>query len=170
MTEFAAAVDAFLDALFALDPILATGVGHHVRDGEWPDLSAAGRDRRLAFVDEWSSTFAGLDDATLTRDEQVDRDLLLAELESQRFGDTELREECWSPLWWVYLLGEGFFGLLSRDFAPLPERLGAIASRAEGLPTVLGAARDVLVGIEGRPIDRLHADKALEQWPGLISI
>jgi uncharacterized protein (DUF885 family) len=170
LTQFATAVDGFLDALFALDPILATGVGHHAHDGEWPDLSPGGRDRRLAFVDEWSSTFGGLNDASLTIDEQVDRDLLLAELESQRFGDTELREECWSPLWWVYLVGEGFFALLSRDFAPLPDRLATIASRAERLPAVLDAARDVLVGIEERPIDRFHAEKALEQWPGLISI
>jgi uncharacterized protein (DUF885 family) len=170
VTAFTARVDAFLDALFALDPIYATAIGNHDHDGEWPDLSAAGRQRRLAFVDDWSNAFATMDDADLTPDDRIDRDLLLGELDGQRFADTELREECWSPLWWVYLVGEGFFALLSREFAPLAVRLSSLAARAEGLPAVLDTAREILVGIDGRPIDRLHTEKALEQWPGLISI
>ncbi len=170
MTAFTARVDEFLDALFALDPIFATAIGNHDHDGEWPDLSAAGYDRRLAFVDEWSRAFGAMDDADLTADDRIDRELLLGELDAQRFADTELREETWSPLWWVYLIGEGLFALLSREFAPLASRLASLAARAEGVPAVLDAARDVLVGVDGRPIDRLHTEKALEQWPGLISI
>ncbi|HEY7131569.1 MAG TPA: DUF885 family protein, partial [Candidatus Limnocylindrales bacterium] len=170
MSEFTALVDDFLDASFALDPLFATTIGNHDHDGEWPDLSAAGRDERLRFVDEWSGRLRAVDEGALTVDERVDRDLLHAELEAQRFGDTRLREETWSPIWWVYVIGEGFFGLLSREFAPLADRLGSIASRAERLPAVLEAAREALVGADHRPVDRLHAEKALEQWPGLISI
>lgn len=169
-SPFAGRVDAFLEELFALDPVVATAAGNHDHDGEWPDLSNAGRDRRLAFVDAWSGTFRAFADGELGRDDRIDRDLLLGELAAQRFGDTELQEERWSPLWWVYLIGEGLFGLLSREFAALPVRLAAIASRAEQLPRVLDAAREVLHGTSARPIDRLHAEKALEQWPGLISI
>ena len=170
MTAFTARVDEFLDALFALDPIFATAIGNHDHDGEWPDLSAAGRERRLAFVDSWSRAFDAMDEADLTADDRIDRDLLIGELDAQRFADTELREETWSPLWWVYLVGEGLFGLLSREFAPPAIRLASLAARAEGLPAVLDAAREVLVGVDGRPIDQLHTKKALEQWPGLISI
>ena len=100
----------------------------------------------------------------------MDRDLLLGELEVQRFGDEVLREEAWSPLWWVYVVGGGLFDLLAREFAPLAVRLGSLADRADGLPAVLAAAREVLVGLPDRPVDRLHAEKAIEQWPGLISI
>ena len=35
---------------------------------------------------------------------------------------------------------------------------------------MLDAARETLVGVEGRPVDRFHAETALAQWPGLISI
>src|SRR3954447_10782222 len=163
MTEFGARVDAFLDAAFALDPVFATGVGNHERDGEWPDLSPAGRSARLAFVEEWSAAFGRFDDDALTVDERVDREVLLGELESQAFADRRLREDAWSPMWWVYQIGQGLFGLVAREFAPLEQRLTALASRAEGLPGVLDAARDVLVGAEDRPVDRLHAEKALEQ-------
>jgi uncharacterized protein (DUF885 family) len=170
VTAFSDRVDAFLEATFALDPVFATGVGHHVHDAEWPDLSAAGHARRMGFTEEWSATLAGFADDQLTPTERADRDILLAELASQAFGDRDLREDAWSPIWWVYMIGEGFFALLAREFAPLADRLTSIAGRAEGLPAVVDAAREVLVGVPGRPIDRLHSEKALEQWPGLISI
>ena len=170
MTDFNSRVEAFLDATFALDPIFATSVGNHAHDAEWPDLSAAGRARRRAFTAEWSATFGAFDDAALTPDERIDREILLGELAAQAFGDTELREDAWSAMWWVYVIGEGLFGLLAREFAPLADRLASIAARAEGVPALVAAAREVLVGVPGRAVDRLHAEKALEQWPGLISI
>jgi len=170
VTDFSERVDSFLAATFALDPVFATTVGNHDHDGDWPDLSSAGRERRRAFTATWAATFAAFPDDALTLDERVDRDILRGEMSAQAFGDDRLREESWSALWWVYEIGQGLFGLLARDFAPLDQRLVALASRTEQLPTVLAAARENLVGIDGRPIDRLHAEKALQQWPGLIAI
>jgi uncharacterized protein (DUF885 family) len=170
VTEFAARVDAFLDEYFALDPVVATAIGAHEQDGRWPDLSAAGRAARLAFVDRWTAELGGFADADVSADERVDRDLLLDELASLRFADTELREDAWSPMAWVYLIGEGLFRLVAREFAPLAERLSSLATRAEGLPVLLSAARETLVGVEGRPVDRLHTQTALEQWSGLAEI
>ena len=66
-----------------------------------------------------------------------------------------MREEAWNPLGWVYLLGGGLFGLLSRDFAPL-------ATDWRAWPDVSRAcrrcwtARAALVGVRrwppGRPV------------------
>ncbi len=170
MSDFSAVVGAFFRAFFALDPIQATTAGEHAHDGHWPDVSAAGRAARLAFIDRWTSEFAAFDDDVLTLDERVDRDLLLAELSSRRFAETVLCEDAWSPMAWVYLIGGGLFGLVSREFAPPAVRLASLASRAEGLPAVLAGAAETLVGLAGRPVDRLHTEKALEQWPGLIGI
>jgi len=170
VASFSDSVDAFLDASFELDPLFATATGNHDHDGRWPDLSPTGRDRRLAFVREWSARFAAFTDDELTVEERVDRDLLIGELEVQRFGDEVLREDAWSPLLWVYVVGGGLFDLLAREFAPLATRLGSLADRAAGLPVLLDAGRERLVGLPDRPVDRFHTEKAIEQWPGLISI
>jgi uncharacterized protein (DUF885 family) len=170
VSEFTARVDAFVEGLFVLDPIFATHTGNHEFDDRWPDLSAAGRERRLRFAAEWTAAFSSFSDGDLTADERVDRDLLLGLLAASEFDDTVLREEAWSPLWWVYLIGEGLFGLLAREFAPFATRLASLAARAEKLPALLDAARETLVGVEGRPVDAFHAETALAQWPGLISI
>ena len=170
MTEFAARVDAFLAEWFALEPVFATSVGMHDHDARWPDLSSAGRAERAAFVQRWLAVFRGPDAAGLSIDDRVDRDLLVGVLEATAFDEDVLREDAWSAMAWVYLIGQGFFSLVAREFAPLADRLASMAGRAEELPSLLDAARERLVGIEDRPVDRLHAEAALAQWPGLIEI
>ena len=170
MTEFASQIDAFFDEYFRREPTDATSAGNHAWDGRWPDVSAAARPERLAFIERWTATFAGFADDDLDADGRVDRDVLIGALESYRFNELELREDAWSPMAWVYLIGTGLFGLIAREFAPLADRLASLAARTEGLPAVLDAAAAMLVGGAGRPVDRFHTEAALEQWPGLIGI
>ena len=170
VSDFSARIDAFLAEYFSLLPLMATSAGMHDHDGRWHDLTDAGRETRLSFYDRWTAELASTDDAALTTDEQIDRDLLLAELDAHRFAETVLREERWNPLDWVYLLGDGIFPLIARDFAPLAERLASVAGRLEGMPAVVAAARDALVGHDGRPVARFHTEKAISQFSGISEL
>jgi uncharacterized protein (DUF885 family) len=160
----------FFDEYVALHPVAATSFGDHRYDDRWPDVTEAGRQARLAFVDRWLAELRGLG-ADLTQDEAVDRDLLVMELEAERFAETELRDETWDALTWIYLLGEGIFTLIARDFAPLADRLASVAGRFEGLPAVIGGAKAALQGPgDGRPVGRFQTEKALEQLPGIVEL
>ena len=170
MPDFAALVAAALDEWFVLEPVHATAVGRHDLDDRWPDRSPAGRASLVSFLDRWLATFRGLSDADLDGDERIDRDLLIGVLEGARFEELDLRTDAWSPMSWVYLIGDGLFGLIAREFAPLATRLASLAGRAERLPDVLADARTSLVGHAGRPVDRFHTSSALEGWPGLVGI
>jgi uncharacterized protein (DUF885 family) len=167
---FAARTDAFLAEFFRLHPLHATAAGMHAHDAKWPDLTEAGRRERLAFADRWQAELRGFTDADLTRDERADRDLLLTELDALRFGETELRQEAWDPLEWVYLLGAGIFPLLAREFAPLADRLASAAGRLEGIPAAVEAAKTELVGLPARPVSRFHAETALKQLAGIAEL
>ncbi len=170
MSDFSSSVEAFLDEFFRLDPVSATAAGMHAHDGRWPDVTEAGRRERLAFIDRWEDEFRAPPDTGLTADERIDRDLLLLELDAMRFNETELREETWDPLAWVYLLGGGIFPLLAREFAPLAERLDSIAARLEGIPAVLSAARAQLGSHPTRPVSQLHTETALKQLAGIAEL
>ena len=170
MSEFSSRVDVFLVEFFRLYPVAATATGMHAVDGEWPDLGDAGRTARLAFADRWEPELSGFGDQALSPDERIDRDLLLSELASLRFDDIELRESAWDALGYVYLLGSGIFPLLARDFAPLAVRLASAASRLEGMPAVLAAARRELGSMAGRPTSRLHTEMAIKQLPGIAAL
>ena len=165
MSDLPSRVDAFLAEFFRLHPTFATAIGEHAHDDRWPDLTAAGREERLAFGELWLAEFGSLTD--LTTDEAIDRDLLVAELEAARFAETELREDTWNPLDWVYLMGDGLFTLNAREFAPLADRLASTAGRLETLPAVLDAARATLVGHAGRPVGRFQTETALRQLAGI---
>ncbi|MFL5679924.1 MAG: DUF885 domain-containing protein [Chloroflexota bacterium] len=170
MSAFSDRVDAFLAEFFRLNPLHATAAGLHDHDGRWPDLTAKGREERLAFVDRWSTELGAIDVSTLSSDERIDRDLLRLELDSQQFAETELREEAWNPLEWVYILGGGIFPLLAREFAPLDVRLTSIAERLEGVPALLDAARENLAEGTGRPVARFHTETALKQLSGIAEL
>jgi uncharacterized protein (DUF885 family) len=167
MPDVFARVDALIAEHFALHPLHATAAGIHDHDGRWPDMTEAGRAERVAFCDRWSAELGVLAREDLAPDERIDVDFLRSELAAHRFAEAELREESWSPLEWVYLLGDGIFGLIARDFAPLADRLASVAGRLEGMPALLEAGRAVLVGVGDRPVDRFHTEKALSQFDGI---
>jgi Uncharacterized protein conserved in bacteria len=165
MPDFPGRVEAFLAECFRLNPTFATAIGEHAHDHRWPDLTAAGQAERLAATERWRAEFRAVTD--LETDETIDRDLLIGELDAAHFAHTELCEEAWNPLEWVYLIGGGLFALNAREFAPLADRLASTASRLEGLPAVLDAGRDTLVGHAGRPVGRFQTETALNQLPGI---
>jgi uncharacterized protein (DUF885 family) len=165
MSDFSSRLDDLLTEFFRLNPTFATAIGEHAHDDRWPDLTDAGRAERMAFTDRWLATLGAMTD--LSPDEVIDRDLLVGELEAARFADTDLREDAWNPLDWVYLIGDGLFNLSAREFAPLADRLASTAGRLERLPAVLNAARATLVGHAGRPVGRFQTETALKQLPGI---
>jgi uncharacterized protein (DUF885 family) len=169
VSDFADRIDVFLAEYFALHPLSATSAGLHDHDGEWPDVTPEGGERRVALYDRWAAELAGFGDADLSADERIDRDLLIGEMAQHRFGEVVLREETWSPLEWVYMFGDGLFSLIAREFAPLADRLASTASRIEQLPRLLDSARSLL-GSGDRPVSRLHAEKAIEQWSGIAEL
>jgi uncharacterized protein (DUF885 family) len=172
MSEFAARLEAYLDEYFRMEPIVATAAGLHDHDGRWPEVTEASRATRLEFFDRWTRALTAFDEAVLSPDERIDRDLVLLELDAGRFFTDVLREETWSALEWVYLLGAGIFPLVAREFAPPDVRLASATARLEGLPAVLDAAREAL-GAETarpRPLDRFHAETALKQLAGIADL
>jgi uncharacterized protein (DUF885 family) len=168
--DFRALVDELLADYLRLHPAHATEIGEHAYDGVWPDLTDAGRAERAAWVARSIERLEALDASQLSRDERIDRRILLENLEAIRFGEEELREATWNPLSYVYLFGGGLFALLAREFAPLPERLASAASRMRGLPAAFDAARQTLSAGDARPVSRFHTEKAVERTGGIVDL
>ena len=170
MSSYRDLVPPFFADLFRAYPVLATALGNHDHDGEWPDLSPAGRVARVTLIDRWSEAFAALPEAELRPDESIDREIVLGELAALRFSESILCEEAWDPLSTIYLVGSGIHPLLTREFAPLGVRLASAAGRIEGIPGLLATAAARLTGLPGRPVSRLHLDVALRHLPGTAEL
>ncbi|HYN70581.1 MAG TPA: DUF885 family protein, partial [Candidatus Eisenbacteria bacterium] len=167
MGTFAELASEFIAESFELDPLEATNAGVHDHDARWPDWSAAGIERQLAFCERWHARLGAVPIASLSADEAIDRDRLLLQLDERRFEAEEMGQDAWDPLTWVYRLGDGLFPLIAREFAPPVERLASIAGRLEGIPDVIAAARERLGALDGVPVARLHTDIALRNFNGV---
>jgi uncharacterized protein (DUF885 family) len=157
----------YLDDVADRSPVAATALGDHRADDRLDDVDAAARARiRGTFLD-YRETLAGIDRGELSRANQVDAAILHNDIESALFELDTLEEWAWSPLYYVRLSGNAIYGLLSRDFAPLEERLDNAASRLSQLPRFFAQARGSLQ--PGR-VPKIHAETAVQQNRGLASI
>ncbi len=168
--DFSATVDTLLDQYFRAQPADATEFGEHAYDHHWPDLTDAGQAAWSDWLRGAEARVQAIEPGALTHDEAIDRRILLENLAAMRFATDELREVEWNAMVYVYLFGGALFTMLAREYAPITERLNALASRMRSLPVALDGAREALSKEGGRPVSRFHAEKAVERMAGVADL
>ncbi|HQQ59401.1 MAG TPA: DUF885 family protein, partial [Thermomonas sp.] len=175
----AAASDAPMDAKFAdlskrtlaewmaLSPVSATQIGDHRFDGQLDDLSAAGRLKRVATSKKLLAELEAIDASKLSREHQVDAAILRNQLQSDIWDIDVLQSWAWDPQVYGGLAGSAIYGLMSREFAPLPERIAAATERMEKLPALFAQARD---NLDLARVPLIHAQTVAKQNAGILSI
>jgi uncharacterized protein (DUF885 family) len=147
--------------LLSLDPETATFLGVHDHDHR---LSQGGRDQvdaEIAFHRSSQAEMERFDPSELSADRALDRDLVIHESRLAAFQLAERRSWAGATRAGEHI-GNALFPLYTRDFAPLAERMTAIAARLEDAPRYLAATRGQLE----RPV-RLWVEVDLEGTTGL---
>jgi uncharacterized protein (DUF885 family) len=165
--KFEALGQRFVDEFGRYSPVYATALGDHRFDGDLDDLSPAGRARSAAFANDLLRQLAAIDRKELSRANQVDAAMLENQLRYSVWSEEKFRDWSWDPLSYTQLSGQALYGLLARDYAPLPERLRSVTSRLEKLPMLLEQMRANLVPAR---VPSIHAETAVKQNPGLLSL
>jgi uncharacterized protein (DUF885 family) len=165
--RFEALGQRYVEQFGRYSPVSATQLGDHRTDGELDDLSAAGRGRTLEWVQGLLRELEAIDRAKLSRANQVDAAMLGNQLRYAVWSEEKYRDWSWDPLVYTQLTGQAIYGLLAREFAPLPDRLHSVTSRLEKLPTLFEQTRANLVPAR---VPAIHAETALKQNPGVLSL
>jgi uncharacterized protein (DUF885 family) len=153
----------YLDDLARRHPDVATDLGDHRYDASLGDLTQGALDDERRALAAFAERAAVLDVAALTPEQRVDAAMLAGRIELRSFELTELREHEWNPL--LANPGRAVYMLLARDFAPLPDRLAAVAGRLSQVPRMLAAARSHLGAMP-----RVHLETAVGQFDGTIKL
>jgi uncharacterized protein (DUF885 family) len=165
--RFEAVSQRYLAELGSYSPVSATSLGDHRFDGDLDDMSAEGRARNVAWVRGLLAELQAIDRSALARANQVDAAMLENQLRYAAWSSQAYRDWSWDPLFYTQLTGQAVYGLLAREFAPLPDRLRSVTARLERLPTLLEQARANLVP---ERVPAINAETAVKQNPGVISL
>ncbi|MCD7099674.1 DUF885 domain-containing protein [Stenotrophomonas sp. MMGLT7] len=156
-----------LEAWLQLSPIGATQIGDHRYDSEIDDLSAAGRQKGLELGKQLLAELDAIDVAGLSRENQVDAAILRNQLQSDIWNSEVLQGWAWDPQVYNGLAGSAIYGLMAREFAPLPERLKSATARIEKIPRIFAQARE---NLDPARVPKIHAETVAKQNAGILSI
>lgn len=147
--EFDALEREVVDHLFVLQPSYAVGLGLHEYDGRVPDLSRDATTAWAGDADRLLARLAAVDSAALVKDRAVDRFLLRLLLEGPLFDLRESGDLERNPMSYVGQIS--LTAYLSREYAPVPQRVEAIVRVLEGVPRLLAEGRRRLQGPLPKP-------------------
>ncbi len=127
-----------VDHLFELQPSYAVFLGLHQYDGRLPDLRPDATTAWATGADRWLERLRAIPPETLPADRQLDHLLLQLLLEGPLFDLRESRELERNPMSYVGPIS--LTAYMVREYAPLPQRVDAIARLLGGVPRLLGSA------------------------------
>jgi uncharacterized protein (DUF885 family) len=163
--KLAAFASRFLAEYLERNPTRATEAGEHRYDGRWPDMSAEGDAADRKFVEARLTELAAIPEAELSLQRRVDRSTIENQLRYWLFAIDELKDAENDPVLYTRLVGDGIDPLVTRDFAPLPERMKSLLARLEGVPKIVEVAEKRL----GHPA-KIFTETAIQQNQGLIAL
>ena len=156
-----------LDTWMQLSPVSATQIGDHRYDSELDDLSAAGQQKTVAAYKALLGELDKIEVDKLGRENQVDAAILRNQLQSEIWNAEVLQSGKWDPQLYNGIAGSAIYGLMAREFAPLPERLKAATARMEKLPAIFAQARE---NLDPARVPKIHAETVAKQNKGILSI
>ena len=134
-------VNEFLDGFYQVHPVWATYIGDHRYDHLTDDYSTEAVQDEILRLRLFAEKMKSIDTLKLNPTNKVDYKILENEIDYQLLRYEELRPFENSPLLYTRLMGASINSLITRDYAPLRDRLTAAMYRLRRLPAVVRQAK-----------------------------
>ncbi|MDD4858273.1 MAG: DUF885 family protein, partial [Candidatus Krumholzibacteria bacterium] len=150
---------------FRSNPILATWAGEHRYDHELDDVSRGAVEAQTASLKTFLARLEKLDESALSPDNRIDAEILADGIKLDILNSEGLRPLETDPMYYTSLLGNSINYLIERDYAPIGERLDAVADRLTQFPRVIDQA---LANLSNPP--KSCTETAISQNRGLMAL
>jgi hypothetical protein len=156
-------VNEFIEAYFGAHPDFAVRAGRHEFDGKLPDWSAEGLAKEIKRLHTEKDRNAGFQDSALSERQRFEREYIASVIDSDLFW---LESAEW-PMRCPQFYAEGIDPdvYVSREYAPLDQRLKAYTAYARAIPTAIDQIRQNL----RRPLPKTFVNIGHTTYGGLIS-
>jgi uncharacterized protein (DUF885 family) len=164
VADYGKLVNEYFDRYFEFHPTEGTADGLHQYDGMLEDFSPKTRAAEIAFLLDYKQEFGIFHPDLLNAEQRADLKMVSNAVNARLLELQEIR--MWERNPDVYSSGSTstIFVLMSRNFAPLAERLKSVIAREQKIPANLAIAKS---NLKNPP--KIYTQIALEQMPGIIS-
>ncbi len=156
-----ALVASFIERYFEAHPTFGAGAGRHELDGRLPDWSPEAFEREVARLRDDRRRALDFAPALLDEPRRFERELLVSITESDLFWLEEAQSHRSNPLYYSAPLDPNLY--LSRDYAPLEQRLRSYVQYALEVPRAVAQMRANL----RTPLPRTFAELGEKSFGGL---
>jgi uncharacterized protein (DUF885 family) len=153
--------DEFFDVYYTYYPVHATRQGLHQYDHSLGHYRRDEIDETLRRMKAIQAQVAAIDPEQMDHVHTLDYPVLTTRIKREIYWVEKWRFWENNPLFYKDIILEGMFNLVSRNFAPLEERLKSLIARQKDVPAVLRAARENLAN---PPLEYTHL--AIDQVKG----
>jgi uncharacterized protein (DUF885 family) len=149
-SEFETVSERILGQYLAYNPGVGRSLGLHEYDGLVADMSREQLRERVTWAERELTSLQSLNQAGLSEQQRFDLALLEHNLAAVPFQINDLREWETNPLF--YSMQLNLVNYLSRNYAPIEERLMAVTRHNAQIPDLLATARQNLQAPFARPV------------------
>ncbi len=154
----------FSEAVFRFDPVSGTASGFHQYDAKLGSGSRAEVQAQIAVLKKFGTEVAHFTPRGLSPTVAADRELVLSQIRGSLLELETIRGWEKNPDNYSSGATGAIFVIMSRKFAPAPDRLRSVIARERLIPRLLQSGRE---NLSNPP--RIYTEVALEQMPGNIS-
>jgi len=154
-------IDDFIAGYFQHYPTAAASAGKHEFDGKLPDYSPEGLKATGDWLHQQRDRIAAFTDAQLDATQRFHRDYALAVIDGQLFWLEESGFPTRNPAFYANDISPSMY--LTREYAPLPQRMDAFVRYQEALPTLV----EQIKGNLKTPLPASYIDYGAAMYNGL---
>lgn len=160
--QFYRRFEKWLETFLEEYPVIATFLGDHRFDHRLGTYSPEAVEARVRGLKEALEEFTRMDSTTFSLDGRIDHTLAvqMIKLILREYEHEKLQSHLRNPGFYLEEAMDGLFGLLVKDFAPLPERLRSALGRLKEMPRLL---KEGMSNIVPERVPPVWAEVALEQ-------
>lgn len=163
--EFNRLADRFFDeAVLRFDPVTGTAWGFHEYDSQLSSGSRAEVQAQIDALHKFEGEVRNFDPQGLSLFSMNDQELMLAQIRGSLLSLEVIRGWEKNPDNYSSSVTNAIFVIMSRNFAPAPERLKSVIDRERLIPRVFQSARE---NLKNPP--KVYTEVALAQIPGIVS-
>ena len=161
--EWDSYVNEFVEAYFVANPAFAVGAGRHEFDGKLTDWSAAGIANEIKRLHAAKDRVAAFQDTTLNERQRFERDYVASVIDGDLFWLESAEWPFRSPQFYAGSVDPDVY--VSREYAPLDQRLRAYIAYAKAIPVAVEQIRKNL----RTPLPKTFVKIGHTTFGGLIS-